>query len=68
MTDTADQLNPLPLAEDRASIRRKIADVWLYEIARQPMSLCADDGTKVLALAELTLRMVEESGYARSAS
>jgi hypothetical protein len=68
VTSSTDQQSTLPLAEDRTSIRRKIADMWLQEIASQPMSLCADDGTKVLVLAELTLRMVEKAGYARGAS
>ncbi|MBT9295357.1 hypothetical protein KKP62_10320 [Rhodococcus sp. GOMB7] len=61
----SDQLDLLPLAEPRTDIRLKIAKLWLNEIAHQPMSLAADDGTKVLALSELTLRLIEESGYTR---
>lgn len=61
----SDQLDLLPLAESRADIRLKIAKLWLREIEHQPASLRADDGTKVLALSELTLRLIEESGYTR---
>ena len=56
----SDQSAGAPLTRDE--IRMKIARLWRNEIARQPMSLVADNGTKVLALAELTLRIVEEAG------
>lgn len=64
----SDQLDLLPLAESRADIRLKIAKLWLREIEHQPASLRADDGTKVLALSELTLRLIEESGYTKEVS
>ena len=64
----SDQLDMLPLTEDRTEIRTKIARLWLNEIANQPMSLAADNGLKVTALAELTLRLIEEAGYVRVAA
>ena len=62
---STEQLDLLPLTESRADVRKRIAKLWLNEITNQPMSLAADDGTKVLVLAELTLRLIEESGYSR---
>lgn len=47
----------------REALRMRIAKLWIREIEHQPISLIAGDGSKVLALSEMTLRLVEESGW-----
>lgn len=52
--------NVVPKGQARTHLRNRVARLLAHHIARQPMSLVADD-TKMLALTELVLRMVEES-------
>ncbi|WP_457180721.1 hypothetical protein [Mycobacteroides abscessus] len=50
----------VPKGEARTQLRIRMAQVLTHHIARQPMSLVADD-IKMLALTELVLRIVEGS-------
>ncbi|WP_043737458.1 hypothetical protein [Nocardia asiatica] len=61
-----DQLDLTACLASRADVRREVAALWRREIAVQPMTLACDDGTKTLALAELSIRVLEEAGWSRS--
>lgn len=61
-----EQLELTAALKSRVDVTIEIARLWRKQIAEQPMSLVADDGTKVLALSELTIRILEEAGWRRS--
>lgn len=55
----ASRASAVPKGNARTQLRNRIATVLAHQIARQPMSLVADD-LKMQALTELVLRIVEE--------
>ncbi|MFD3594342.1 hypothetical protein ACFWU5_16585 [Nocardia sp. NPDC058640] len=62
----SEQLDLTAALKSRVDVTVEIARLWRKQIAEQPMSLVADDGMKVLALSELTIRILEEAGWSRS--